>query len=442
MPAGIGVLRISGSTALETAQKIFLAKNGKPLSELLAYSAALGKVHDKNSDIDECIALVFHKPHSYTGEDVVELSCHGGAYIMRRVLDAAISSGARLALPGEFTKRAFLNGKMDLTQAEAVMDLIGARGEAAAKLALSQHEGALFKQIEKLKADLLEISADITAWVDFPDEGVPSLEPETLKISLENLILTIKQLSSNFERGKIIREGVETAIVGKPNVGKSTLMNVIAGSEKSIVTHVPGTTRDIIEESVSFAGIVLHLFDTAGIRETNDSVESIGVRRACEKLDMAQLVFAVFDASRPLDDEDKNIINRIKDRKAIAILNKCDLNTVIDEKYISDRLSQIVYMSAAKGEGIEKLEEVTRNLTDTANFDPNAGLVTNHRQLECLLSAGDGVGCALEAVKTGLTLDAVSVGVEEAIGVLCELTGERASEEIIERVFSKFCIGK
>jgi tRNA modification GTPase len=442
MPAGIGVLRISGSRALETAQKIFTSKSGKSVTQMAAYSAALGKSHNKVLDIDECIALVFHAPHSYTGEDVVELSCHGGSYILRRVLDAAIEAGARLALPGEFTKRAFLNGKMDLTEAEAVMDLIGAQSETAAKLALSQHQGALFKNIEKLKTELLEISADITAWIDFPDEGVPSLEPEALNKSLENVANNINMLVSNFEQGRILREGVETAIVGKPNVGKSTLMNVIAGSEKSIVTHVPGTTRDIIEENVNFAGIVLRLFDTAGIHDTIDPVESIGVSRARKRLETAQLVFAVFDASSPLDEEDINIISQLKNRNAVAIINKCDLPIKVDEAYIGNNISQIVYISAAKGDGISKLEEVTRKLTDTSNIDPNAGIVANQRQFECLLRAGDGVAAALEAVKTGLTLDAVSVGVEEAIGVLCELTGERASEEIIERVFSKFCIGK
>jgi tRNA modification GTPase len=442
MPAGIGVLRISGSRAFETAQEIFTAKSGKTVTQMAAYNATLGKVHDKVSDIDQCIALVFHAPHSYTGEDVVELSCHGGSYILRRVLDAAIEAGARLALPGEFTKRAFLNGKMDLTEAEAVMDLIGAQSEAAARLALSQHQGALFKNIEKLKTELLEISADITAWIDFPDEGVPSLEPEALNKSLENVANNINMLVSNFEQGRILREGVETAIVGKPNVGKSTLMNVIAGSEKSIVTHVPGTTRDIIEENVNFAGIVLRLFDTAGIHETIDPVESIGVSRARKRLETAQLVFAVFDASSPLDEEDINIISQLKNRNAVAIINKCDLPIKVDEAYIGNNISQIVYISAAKGDGISKLEEVTRKLTDTSNIDPNAGIVANQRQFECLLRAGDGVAAALEAVKTGLTLDAVSVGVEEAIGVLCELTGERASEEIIERVFSKFCIGK
>lgn len=441
MPAGIGVLRISGEGAIETAQKIFDSKSGKKLDKMAGYAAAYGKAHDGDEEIDECIALVFRAPRSYTGEDVVEISCHGGAYIMRKVLKAAVKAGARLAEAGEFTKRAFLNGKLDLTSAEAVMDLIGAQGEAAAKSALSQHEGALYRDIVNIKKQLVEISADITAWIDFPDEGVPSLEPETLKANLENVSTSLKKLDENYERGKIMREGVDTVIIGKPNAGKSTLMNAVAGFEKSIVTQVPGTTRDVIEENVNFAGVVLRLFDTAGLRETEDIVESIGVSRAKKKIETSQLVFAVFDASRPLDEEDKKIIDLIKNKKTVAIFNKCDLPVKINKEYIKSNISNIVYISAAKGEGIDKLEEIVRGLTE-AGIDPNAALVANERQHECVLRAGDAVKASLEAVISGLTLDATSVGIEQAINSLCELTGERASEEIIDRVFSKFCIGK
>lgn len=441
MPAGIGVLRISGEGAIKTAQKIFSSVSGKKLDKMNGYTAAYGKAHDGDEEIDECVALVFHAPRSYTGEDVVEISCHGGAYIMRRVLNAAIKAGARSAAAGEFTKRAFLNGKLDLTSAEAVMDLVGAQGEAAAKSALSQHEGALYRNIVEIKKQLVEISADITAWIDFPDEGVPSLEPETLRANLENVYSTLKKLDDNYERGKIMREGIDTVIIGRPNAGKSTLMNAIAGFEKSIVTEVPGTTRDIIEENVNFAGVVLRLFDTAGLRETEDIVESIGVSRAKKRIETSQLVFAVFDASRPLDEEDRKIIDLIEKKKAIAIINKCDLPIKINKEYINAKISNIVYISATKGEGIDKLEDIVRKLTE-AGIDPNAALVANERQHECVMRAIDGIKTSLDAVNLGLTLDAVSVGIEQAINSLCELTGERASEEIIDRVFSKFCIGK
>jgi tRNA modification GTPase len=440
LPAGLGVIRISGDSAVQTAQKIWRGR--KKLTELAPNTAAVGEAVFLDTPIDECVALVFCAPHSYTGEDVVEISCHGGVYLVCRVLEAAISAGARIAQPGEFTKRAFLNGKLDLTRAEAVMDLIGAQGEAAARAALSQHEGALFKTIEKLKQQLVEISADITAWVDFPDEGVPSLEPETLKSNLEEVLSALDNLSKNFSRGRIIKEGVETAIVGRPNVGKSTLMNALAGYEKSIVTDVPGTTRDVVEDSVNFAGFVLRLWDTAGLRETKDAVESIGVARAREKLDAAQLVLAVFDGSRELNEDDNKIIENIKNRNAIAVINKCDLPLKIDREYIERKTKHVVYLSADKGEGIGALEEIIRELTDIAGFDPGAALVANGRQLECVRRAIDGARDALEAVNFGMTLDAVSVGVNDAVTAFCELTGERASDEVINRVFSKFCIGK
>lgn len=442
MTAGIGVVRISGDGAFSVAQKIWHGYRGKTIDRMAPNTAALGIVCDGDEKIDQCVALVFRGPHSYTGEDVVELSCHGGVYIMRRVLDAAIAAGARLAQPGEFTKRAFLNGKMDLTQAEAVMDLIGAQGEAAARAALSQHEGALYKKAVDIKQQLVEISADITAWIDFPDEGVPSLEPENLKKTLQNIIDQLDRLCKNYSRGRVIKEGVETAIVGKPNVGKSTLMNALAGYEKSIVTTVPGTTRDVVEESVSFAGLILRLWDTAGIRETEDVVESIGVERAKEKLDAAQLIFAVFDGSRPLEEIDKKIIDSVKDKQTVAIVNKCDLPMKIDKEYIEKHIKQVVYISADKGEGLEKLEGIVRDLTDMAGFDPGAALVANSRQLDCVRKALDGAKASLQAVNDGITLDAVSVGINSAVLALCELTGESASEEVIDRVFSKFCIGK
>lgn len=442
IPAGIGVLRISGSGAIQVADKIFTSRRGKLLSEISGYTALFGKAHDGDDEIDECIALVFRAPHSYTGEDVVELSCHGGPYIMKKVLQASISAGARLAQAGEFTKRAFLNGKLDLTSAEAVMDLIGAQGETAAKAALTQHNGALFKKIGGIKSKLIEISADIAAWVDFPEEGVPSLEPEVLKNTLELINTDVKNLMQNFERGRVIREGLDTAIIGRPNVGKSTLMNAIAGFEKSIVTQIPGTTRDIVEESVSFGGTVLRLYDTAGLRETDDPVEKIGVERAKERLSLSQIVFAVFDGSNTLTEEDKEIIDELENKKAIAIINKCDLPQRIDIQYILPKISHIVYVSATKNSGIDKLESTVEEMTGTSGFDPNAAIVANERQLECVRRAADGLQSALEAENSGMTLDAVSVGIEDSIDALYELTGEKASDDVIDRVFSKFCIGK
>lgn len=442
MSSGIGVIRISGSDAFKIADKIFTSKNGKLIKDMSGYTATLGVCHDDDNIIDECIALVFHSPRSYTGEDVVEISCHGGVIIVKRILETIINHGARGATPGEFTKRAFLNGKLDLTKAEAVMDLIGAQGETARKAAFSQHEGALFNKINQIKKQLVDISADITAWIDFPDEGVPSLEPDVLKQNLTNSIKQIEQLKTNYQRGKVIKEGIETAIVGRPNVGKSTLMNVLTGYEKSIVTKIPGTTRDIVEENINFAGLILKLWDTAGIRETDDPIESIGVTRAKQKLDQAQLILAVFDGSQLLSDTDKELIEKIKNKNTIAIINKTDIDQKIDNKYIDDNINHVVYISADKGQGIDELEQKVLEITNVQEFDPGAAMIANARQLECVNKTYDGIKNALEAVEIGMTLDAVSVGIEDAINSLCELTGEKASEEIIDKVFEKFCIGK
>jgi tRNA modification GTPase TrmE len=442
MPAGIGVVRISGTGAVAVAEQIWRPKRGAPLSGRAANTAAVGVVSFGGRDIDECIVTIFRAPHSYTGEDVVELSCHGGVYIVRRLLEAALAAGARLAQPGEFTKRAFLNGKLDLTRAEAVMDLIGAQGETAARAALAQHEGALYRSIQQIKAVLVEISADIAAWIDFPDEGVPSLEPEALTKSLEKTDGSLRQLSENFGRGRIVREGIETAIVGRPNVGKSTLMNALAGCEKSIVTDIPGTTRDVVEEQVSFAGVTLRLWDTAGLRETNDPVENAGVARAKKRLCEAQLVFALFDGASSFDAEDQALLDLVRKKKVIAVVNKCDLPVKIDRQSIEKSIGHVVYISAARGEGLAQLEEAVRALAGTAGFDPGAALIANERQLDCVRRAGEGVKLALDALESGLTLDAVSVGIADALSALCELTGERVSEQVIDRVFEKFCIGK
>lgn len=444
MPAGIGVVRISGDDAVAVADKIFKAKSGKSLYTLKGNQAAVGVAVDSvnNAEIDACVALVFLVPHSYTGENVVELSCHGGVYIVRKVLEAALCAGARLARTGEFTKRAFLNGKLDLTRAEAVMDLVGAQGETAARAALAQHEGALFKEIQTIRQILVEISADIAAWLDFPEEGVPALEPAVLSGNLKEAAKTLAALIGNYRRGRIVREGIETAIVGRPNVGKSTLMNLLSGYEKSIVTNIPGTTRDVVEEQVNFAGITLRLFDTAGLRETEDPVESVGVSRAKKRLGEAQLVLAIFDGSKPLSAEDWALIDLLKGRMTIAVVNKSDLPSKIDNKYIKDNIEHTVYISAENGQGLSELEKAVRTLADTKDFDPGAALVANERQLDCVRRAETGVALALDAVNSRMTIDAISVGVSDALSALCELTGERVSEQIIDRVFEKFCIGK
>lgn len=439
---GLGVVRISGPDALDIGAKIFRPFGPKGVKELQGYTAAYGRVESAGNVIDECIALVFRAPKSYTREDVVELSCHGGVYVVRQVLSAALGAGARLAEPGEFTKRAFLNGRIDLTRAEAVMEIISAKGELAARAAQSQREGAMFKAAQRIKRKLVDISADISAFVDFPDEDIPGLAPDVLRGKLSEISDALEHCVDSYGRGRLIREGVPTVIAGRPNVGKSTLMNLISGAEKSIVTEIPGTTRDLVEESVSFAGAVLLLTDTAGLREPDDEVEKIGVERARDRIAQAQLVFAVFDASRPLDEDDQALICRTDPARTVAVLNKSDLPKKIDEEYIKSKYKQTVKISARSGEGLNALEEIVRRMLGTVDTDPGEAMAASERQLECVRGAKDGVDAALAALEEGMTLDAVSTGVEQGVREIMKLTGESASQEIIDRVFEKFCVGK
>lgn len=437
---GLGVLRISGSEACPIADSVFKAKRHASVSEIGPYSAAFGHVYSDGTPLDECIALVFRAPHSYTGEDVVELSCHGGVYILKKLLEAVVSAGARLAEPGEFTRRAFLNGRIDLTQAEAVMQLVSARSRQAASAALAQHEGALFRRIQSIRGVLLNISSDICAYVDFPDEDIPSLEHHTLEAAITDILEKLNECIDTAETGRILREGIDTVIVGKANVGKSTLMNRLSGREKSIVTEFPGTTRDVVEESVSFAGCLLNLADTAGLREAADPAEQIGVRRARERLETAQLIFAVFDASEPLDNEDLNLLGQLSGRPTQNLFNKCDLGVKADLKILKGKPG--ILISAATGEGIDELEKAVKESLQIRDIDPGAGILANERQVACVLSAKDGIQAALKALEEGMTIDAVSTGIEQAMAALDRLTGKRAADEVLDLVFQKFCVGK
>ena len=321
-PAGLGVVRVSGDDALAVAGRVFRpAGKGKTLEALSGYTALYGHVYDGEGDIDDCVALVFRAPHSYTGEDVVELSCHGGLYLLRRVLRSVIAAGAVAAQAGEFTRRAFVNGKMDLTGAEAVMELIAAQGDLAARTALAAREGLLYRRLEKVKESLVGLAAGYAAYVDYPDEDISELEPEAMEESLREAEGELAALLDTFDAGRVLREGVDTVIVGSPNVGKSTLMNRLAGYNRSIVTPLPGTTRDVVEETVRLGDVVLRLSDTAGIRETADLVEGMGVRLSRERLASAALVLAVFDGSQPLTEADWALARQAVAAPAIAVVN-------------------------------------------------------------------------------------------------------------------------
>lgn len=439
---GLGVVRVSGKEAFSVADRVFKAKRGVPLSEMKPYTAAYGQVFSEGKLLDECIALTFRAPKSYTGEDVVELSCHGGVQVMRRLLEATLQAGARLAQPGEFTKRAFLNGRIDLTQAESVMEMITAKSTQAVTAAAAQENGALSRRMRSIRDALYDISADITAFVDFPEEDIPDLSAPVLLKTLHNIQEQLSAVIGGYEKGRILRDGLSAVIAGRPNVGKSTLMNRMAGYEKSIVTEYAGTTRDVVEESVQFGGCVLNLMDTAGLRETDNPVESIGVRRAKARIEQADLVFAVFDSSSALEEEDRLLLQSLAGRRAIAVLNKGDLPCKIDKKYIQKYIQHIVTISAAVGEGMEQLEATVCRFSETDTLDPAAGILTNIRQLSCAQAAKEAVEAAITAVADGVTLDAVSTCIEQAVLEIGKLTGEYATEEIIGRVFEKFCVGK
>lgn len=439
---GIGIVRISGENAIKIADSIFSSVSGRKIGDISGYCALYGKAVDGEAVLDTAVALLFRAPKSYTGEDVVEISCHGGLYITKRVLRAALSAGAVPAEPGEFTKRAFLNGKMDLTGAESVMNLISAQGEEAEKIALRILEGGLFKEIKKISDKLLYDMALLSAWVDYPYEEIDELSSENLGGDIRNSIESLEKLINNYDTGRIIIEGVDTAIVGRPNVGKSTLMNLLSGTERSIVTEIAGTTRDIVEDTVTLGGIVLHLSDTAGVRETDDAVESIGVERAVKRLENAQLVLAVFDASRPISDDDRRLIALCKNKNAIGIINKTDLV----ENYLTDELKEnfrkLVFISAKTGDGKDRLEQAVTELLGTGNFDTSAATLINERQLECCKNALKALNEAEEALNIGLTMDAVTVCLDSAVESLLVLTGEKATDSVVNEIFTHFCVGK
>ncbi len=439
---GIGVIRISGDDAISIADKCFKATSGRLLSSMKGYTAAHGKIMMNGEVVDECVALVFRAPKSYTGEDVVEISCHGGVFVTNQVLRAVLNCGANVAGAGEFTKRAFLNGKMDLSEAEGVMSLISAQGEQGMKAALTTLDGALSRKMNELCSSLLSASAHMAAWVDYPDEDIEEISFDTLSKTLGEVKVQLQNLISKFDAGKAITAGVDTAIVGKPNVGKSALMNMLSGFSRSIVTDIAGTTRDVVEETVRIGSVILRLADTAGIRQSEDVVESIGVDLAKTKIERASLILAVFDGSAKLDNSDKEIFELCKGRDVIAIVNKSDLPSKTDIDYIKQNFKHVVFISAKTHDGENELVKAVETVLGTDEIDTSRALLTTERQRMCVLSALQSVDSALDAIKVGITMDAVNVCVDRAIEYLLELTGQRANEAVVNEVFSQFCVGK
>ena len=439
---GISVIRISGDEAFAVADRIFFPVSGRSLSGMKGYTATYGSILEGEEVLDEGVATVFRAPKSYTGEDVVEISCHGGLFVTRKVLRAVLENGAVMAEAGEFTRRAFLNGKMTLTQAEAVVYLIGAGSEQSLRSARSVMQGDLYRKITDITGRLLTVSGHLSAYIDYPEEDIDGMEGDELLHSCESCLAELDGLIATFDKGRIIREGVETVIVGRPNVGKSTLMNLLAGCQKSIVTDIPGTTRDVVEETVNLGNVILRLADTAGIRETDNPVEKMGVSMALDRLDTAGLILAVFDLSEPISDDDRELVSRVRDMPVVAVLNKSDMEVKFDRKYILDNFKHIVEISARENHGIEELNREITELLALADLSGTGVILQNERQRDCALRARKLLAEVCDTIRAGYTLDAVDVALESALSALMELSGERVSEAVVQQVFSHFCVGK
>jgi len=443
---GVAIIRISGENALNIASKIFTSKNNYDVKNMQTYTMKYGNVIDvENKEIvDEVILSYMKAPNSYTGENVVEVNCHGGVVSTNSVLNQIIKVGARLAEPGEFTKRAFLNGRIDLSQAEAVMDIITAKTELSMKSAMLQSNGALSREIVELRKYLLNVLALIEYAVDFTEDDEDIIDDNLLiqvKDGINKTTLKIKNLLSNADEGKIIRDGLNVVIVGKPNVGKSSLLNALLKEKRAIVTDVPGTTRDVIEEYINLEGIPIRIIDTAGIRDTEDIVEKIGVEKSKEKIEEADLVILMLDISSDIDENDKDIIDKIKDKKYIVLLNKMDLERKISEEIISNLNNKIV-ISAKTGEGIDDLKKAIKDLFFNGEINSESLIISNTRHKQALYRSLENCDTALDKVNANEYLDLISIYITAAMKALGEITGDELEEDLLNKIFSEFCVGK
>lgn len=442
---GISIIRVSGDKALQIVNKIFKSKNGTGILDMKPYTMKYGNIVDKETDenLDEVIISFMKAPKSFTAENTVEINCHGGIISTNRVLEEVIKVGARLAEPGEFTKRAFLNGRIDLSQAEAVMDIITAKTELSVKSAMMQSEGVLSREINDLRTKVLDIVALIEYAVDFTEdeEEIDPEIPERVGRKLKNVINTIDSLLKSADEGKIIRDGLNMVIVGKPNVGKSSLLNALLKEKRAIVTDIPGTTRDVIEEYINLDGIPVRIVDTAGIRETEDIVEKIGVQKSKQKINEADLVVFMLDVSRELDDEDKEIIDYIKEKKYVVLLNKVDLDKKLNVESLSG-LSNFIEISAKTGFGIDSLKEKIKELFFNGTIDSESLMITNTRHKQALYRAIDNLKLGLNNLNNNEFLDLISIYVTSGLRALGEITGSELEEDVVNKIFAEFCCGK
>ena len=439
---GIAIIRISGDKSFEILDKIFIKKN--PNADLGFYKLNYGFIKDGEKTVDEVMAVRLRAPKSYTCEDIVEINCHGGTLVSEKVLELVLRNGARHAESGEFTKRAFMNGRIDLSQAEAVMDIIQGKTEKSVSLSLDQLRGDLRDKVNQFKKALLDITAHVNVVLDYPEEGIDDPLPAELRNNLEKVYEEANRLINSYDTGKKIKEGIKTVIVGKPNVGKSTLLNALLHEERAIVTHVAGTTRDVIEEIINIKGVPLVLVDTAGIRKTDDIVENIGVEKSKQFIWKADLVLLVLDASKELENEDIEVINQIKEnkKKVIVLLNKIDLNKKIN--LAGHNLENIVEISAKDNIGIENMQEKIYSYIVEEDVENSSEklIITNIRHKTALEKTKDAIKNIFKTIDMGLPMDLISVDLKEALDSLSEITGEISSEDILDHVFGNFCVGK
>ena len=441
--SAIGIVRISGAEAHRVADAVFSPLSGKPLSACPDRQLVLGVLHDaKGETLDRCLATVSRAGHSYTGEDTAEFQCHGSPVVLRLALEALFAAGARQALAGEFTKRAFLNGCMDLTQAEAVVDLIDAQTAEAAKNAAGQLGGAIRRKTDAIYDALLDIIAHYQAVVDYPDEGVEDFALAAYERTFASAKAQLTALLSSFERGRVMKQGVRAAILGRPNAGKSSLLNALLGYERAIVTDIPGTTRDTVEEAVTLGGVKLLLSDTAGVRETADPVEKLGVERSKKAAEAAELVLAVFDGGAPLSEEDRQVAAAaLAAPRRIAVVNKTDLPQTLDVSALPAGFDAVCEVSAREGSGLAALSEAVAALFPFPAA-PAGEILTNARQADAVSRALSALNAALIAAESGATPDIVLTEAEEALSALGELSGRSLHEDVTDRIFERFCVGK
>ena len=455
--SGIGIIRISGSDALLVADKVYRSpKNQKKLSQAASHTIHYGYIYDEDELIDEVMVAVMRSPHSYTTEDTVEINCHGGILVMNRILETVLHHGARLAQPGEFTKRAFLNGRIDLSKAEAVMDLIHSKNEFAMKASVNQLKGTVSAKVRSLREDILYEIAFIESALDDPEHISLEGYPDKLMAKTRGLSQELKKLIDSADNGKMLKDGIRTVILGKPNAGKSSLLNVLVGEDKAIVTSVAGTTRDVLEESIKLHGIGLNMIDTAGIRDTEDEVEKIGVEKARKYANQADLVIYVVDSSRELDENDEEIIELIRDKKVIVLLNKTDLEPVVTEEQIKDKFREIyegeekhddslhvIRTSTKDNTGIDEFEKTIQDMFFAGRIAVNDEIyITNQRHKEALVEAYDSLKMVQKSLEDEMPEDFYSIDLMSAYAALGRIIGEEVGEDLVNEIFSKFCMGK